>query len=84
MMKLAKGGKVRIETLEESGNWFKNRYELTPPTTLAASKDWNVEEDLRTLWYNSRFYRVSLLWEKNKLSIRDLHLFNEMYKSRYL
>lgn len=81
--KLAKEGKVRIETLEESGNWFKNRYELTPPTTLAASKDWNVEDDLRTLWYNSRFYRVSLLWEKNKLSIRDLHLFNEMYKSRY-
>lgn len=81
--KLAKEGKVRIETLEESGIWFKNRYELTPPTTLAASEDWNKEDDLRTLWYNSRFYRVSLLWEKNKLSIRDLHLFDEMYKSRY-
>lgn len=80
---LAKEGKVRVETLEESGAWFKNRYELTPPTSLAASKDWNINEDLRILWYNSRFYRVSLLWEKNKLSIRDFHLFNEMYKSRY-
>lgn len=81
--KLAKEGKVRAETLEESGKWFKKKYKLTPPTTFGASKDWNKKEDLRTLWYNSRFYRVSLLWDDNELSIRDLHLFNEDYKSRY-
>lgn len=80
--KLAKEGKVRVETIEETGNWFKRKYNLTPPTTLAASEDWR-EENLRTLWYNSRFYRTSFLWEKDSLSIRDLHLFNENYKSRY-
>ena len=79
---LAKEGKVRVETLKETGWWFKKKYKLTPPTTLTASKDWN-KENLKTMWYNSRFYRTSLLYENNKLSIRDMHLFNENYKSRY-
>lgn len=79
---LAKEGKVRVETLKESGRWFKKKYLLTPPTTITVLKDWN-KDDLRTAWYNSRFYRASFLWEKNSLSIRDLHLFNENYKSRY-
>ncbi|GAB6168302.1 hypothetical protein JCM1393_07620 [Clostridium carnis] len=82
--KLAKEGKIRVETLEESGNWFKKRYKLTPATTVSALEDWNKEENLKTIWYNSRFYRVSFLIENNRLSIRDLHLFNENYKSRYL
>lgn len=80
--KLAKEEKIRVETIEETGNWFKRKYSITPPTTVSASKDWNAE-NLRTLWYNSRFYRTSFLWEKDYLSIRDLHLFNENYKSRY-
>ncbi|MDV4150719.1 chitobiase/beta-hexosaminidase C-terminal domain-containing protein [Clostridium sp. AL.422] len=79
---LTKIGKLRVETLKESGEWFKKKYFLTPPTTITASKDWN-KENLRASWYNSRFYRMSLLWENNLLSIRDLHLFNENYKSRY-
>lgn len=80
---LERMGAVRVQTLEETGKWYKKKYNLTPPTTFAASEDWNKDENLRTLWYNSRFYRVSFLWEDNKLSIRDLHLFNENYKSRY-
>lgn len=81
---LLKIGKVRVETLEETGRWYKNRYRLTPPTTFTASEDWNEKEDLKTTWYNTRFYRISFLMEKGRLSIRDLHLFNENYKSRYL
>lgn len=80
---LERTGEVRVQTLEETGKWYKKRYNLTPPTTFVASEDWNKDENLRTVWYNSRFYRVSFLWEDNKLSIRDLHLFNENYKSRY-
>lgn len=80
---LERTGEVRVQTLEETGKWYKKRYNLTPPTTFVVSEDWNEDENLRTLWYNSRFYRVSFLWEDNRLSIRDLHLFNENYKSRY-
>lgn len=81
---LSKLGKVRVETLEETGRWYKNKYRLTPPTTFTASEDWNEKENLKTTWYNTRFYRTSFIMEKGRLSIRDIHLFNENYKSRYL
>ncbi len=79
---LASEGKIRVETLKETGRWFKNKYKLTPPTTLTASEDWN-KDNLRIMWYNSRFYRISFLYENMNLSIRDMHIFNENYKSRY-
>lgn len=74
---------IRIETLSESSRWYKRKYTLTPITTLSATEDWNKEEKLKTLWYNSRFYRTSFLFEDSTLTIRDLHLFNEHYQSRY-
>lgn len=74
---------IRIETLVESATWYKQKYTLTPVTTFLATTDWNKEEDLKTVWYNSRFYRTSFLFENNQLMIRDLHLFNEAYPSRY-
>ncbi|MFQ7172011.1 MAG: hypothetical protein ACLRQF_07915, partial [Thomasclavelia ramosa] len=74
---------LRIQTLAESAAWYKRKYQLTPVTTYAATKDWNTEENLKTLWYNSRFYRLSFLFENGSLIIRDLHLFNENYRSRY-
>lgn len=79
---LEKKNKVRVETLVESALWYKKKYKLTPPTTFGAKKDWNTY-NMKTLWYNSRFYRSSFLFENNVLSIRDIHLFNENYKSRY-
>lgn len=82
IFKLEKEKKVRVETLVESAIWYKKKYKLTPPTTFGAKKDWNTY-NMKTLWYNSRFYRSSFLFENNVLSIRDIHLFNENYKSRY-
>lgn len=82
--KLAKENKVRVETLEESAKWFKQKYRLTPPTTYTASDDWNKEFNLKTTWYESRFYRTSFLWENNEMSIRDLFIFDENYVSRYI
>lgn len=82
--KLRKENKVRVETLQDSAKWFAAKYQLTPPTTYTASEDWNKDIDLKTTWYSSRFYRMSLLWDQGELSIRDLYLFNEDYASRYL
>jgi len=82
LAKLRSENKVKIETLEASGRWFKNKYKVTPATSFAVSKD--IEgSDLKTLWFNSRFYRVNMLWEKGGLRIRDIHLFNEKLPSVY-
>ena len=80
---LRDAGKVRVETLAQSGEWFKKTYKVTPATTFTVSQDLG-ESDKKTLWYNSRFYRLNLLWEEGSLRISDIHLFNERLPDRYL
>jgi hypothetical protein len=76
-------GKLRIETLAETGAWFKEKYRVTPPTSVTVLND-HSEKDLKTVWFNSRFYRGNLLWEKGTLRFRDIHVFNENMASDYL
>jgi hypothetical protein len=80
--KLRDEHKVRVETLEASGRWFKNKYKVTPATSFSVSKDLEGS-DLKTVWFNSRFYRLNMLWEQGSLRIRDIHLFNEKLPSIY-
>jgi len=74
--------KIRVETLETSGRWFKKTYAVTPPTSFAVSED-ITGSHLKTIWFNSRFYRANILWENNTLRIRDIHVFNEHFPSVY-
>ncbi|MGH2648295.1 MAG: hypothetical protein ACRDE8_12035, partial [Ginsengibacter sp.] len=74
--------KLTVETLAASGTWFRKNYAITPATSVTVNEDLNGS-DLKTVWFNSRFYRVNLLWEKNTLRFRDIHLFNEKFPSKY-
>jgi hypothetical protein len=74
--------KLRVETLEASGRWFKAKYAVTPVTTFSVDKDLEGS-DLKTIWFNSRFYRINILWEHGIVRVRDIHLFNENLTSRY-
>lgn len=80
---LAKAGDIRIETLEESGRWFKKKYPVTPPTSVTALTD-TYDNGNRTLWFNSRFYRTNLLWNDHSIRFRDIQLFDERVESDYL
>jgi hypothetical protein len=80
--KLRNEKKVKVETLAASGQWFKDHYKLTPATAVTITEDL-PGNDKKTVWFNSRFYRVNLLWESNTLRIRDIHLFNEQLPSIY-
>ena len=83
LVKLREQGKVRIETLSETGRWFKERYPVTPPTSVVTTED-NQGNGLKTYWFNSRNYRANLLWEGKSLKFRDLHIFDEKQRSEYL
>jgi hypothetical protein len=72
----AKAGKIKVETLAQTGQWFKKRFPLTPPTAVVALDDWK-HEDRKTVWYDSRFYRANILWQDGTFFIRDLHCFDE-------
>lgn len=74
--KLARSGEIRVETLAQSGQWFRNHFPVTPPTAVVALEDWK-HQNRKTVWYNSLFYRLNILWENNRFFIRDLHCFDE-------
>lgn len=75
-------GKVKVETLAASGEWFRKKYAVTPATSVTVNNDLNGS-DKKTVWFNSRFYRFNLLWENNTLRFRDIHIFNEDFPSIY-
>lgn len=80
---LARLGELTVQTLSESGIWFKENFPVTPPTSFCALKDCKPA-NRQSVWFNSRFYRANLLWSDSTLRFRDIHLFDERYPSTYL
>lgn len=81
--RLQEEGKVTVQTLGETGQWFKDTYRVTPPTSVTVLKD-RSEKNQKTVWFNSRFYRANLLWDQGTMRFRDIHLFDERVASDYL
>ncbi|MBP1992220.1 hypothetical protein [Paenibacillus eucommiae] len=76
-------GALVVETLAETGQWFKEQYPLTPASAICALDDWK-DEDRQSVWYYNRNYRINLFREKEHFRIRDIHVFDETYEERYL
>lgn len=72
-------GLVSVEKLCDSGKWFKNQYKLTPPTNVSANTDY-TRNNSKAYWYDSRFYRLNVKIENNRLILRDIHKFDENYE----
>jgi len=80
--KLRDENKVQVETMAESGAWFRKNFPVTPPTAVTVNNDLDGS-NRKTVWFNSRFYRANLFWENNTLHFRDIHLFDEDLASAY-
>ncbi len=80
---MLKDGKVAVQTLAETGKWFADKYPVTPPTSVTVLND-HASSDRKTVWFNSRFYRANILWDKGTMRFRDIHLFDETMASDYL
>jgi hypothetical protein len=72
----AKAGEIQVETLAQAGEWFRHHYSLTPPTAVVALDDWK-HQGRKSVWYDSRFYRMNVLWENGRFFIRDIHCFDQ-------
>ena len=81
--KLADRKDLVIETLGESGRWFKATYTTTPPTATVCHSDFEKNQKA-SAWYNSRVYRANLYADREGLRLRDLVLFDNAYTERYL
>lgn len=76
-------GAVDIMTLGRTGEDFCRSYASTPPQALVALEDW-TGNGVRTAWYNCSKYRANLFVRAGKLFLRDLMVFDEEYRERYL
>ena len=72
-------GKITFELAGETGRRFKKMYKNTPVSSTDAHKDGRS-----SFWYNSKYYRSSVYYNKGEILIRDLTIFDERYKERYL
>ncbi len=82
--KLAAEGKVSCETLGETGRQFKAAYSSTPCNALTALSD-RTDNSIKAVWYDSPNYRAGLVLEPGgRLYLRDLNMYNDEYKERYL
>ncbi|MCQ2462004.1 MAG: hypothetical protein MJ177_01205 [Clostridia bacterium] len=76
-------GETELMTLGEAGAWFRENFTLTPSSAVCADSD-SENSGVKTAWYNSRFYRLNLFFDGEKVWIRDMHIFDENYRERFL
>jgi hypothetical protein len=76
-------GELRVECLRDTAQWFRERYPDTPASAVTALSDWQGK-GRKSVWYCSRFYRLNVFQEGDRVWIRDMHLFDDRYPERYL
>lgn len=79
----ARKGEYEVLTLAECGKVFKSRFKETPATTTTAFGSFDNERE-GTVWYENKNYRISYYYSDEKFLIRDVYLFNENYRERYI
>ncbi len=84
LARLAKKGDIRLETLGETGRAFSAAHAMTPPSAISAMDGFGADSLARTVWFNSKNYRLNLMWEGERMFVRDIHLFDENQESLYL
>lgn len=82
LKELQEQGRLEIETLGETGRWYKSTFPMTPASAVTAYSDW-LKTDKRSVWFNCKNYRINLYADKKTFWIRDIYVFNEDYPERY-
>ncbi len=83
LKRLQNENKIEIMTLENSGKWFRKSFRKTPPQAQMFDSDVR-DNKYKTLWYNCSNYRVNVLYEAGKIWIRDLYIFDELFKEKFI
>lgn len=69
-------GRIQLQKFSQTGQWFRSNYAVTPPTAVVALNDWQ-NQGRKSVWYDSRCYRLNLVWDFGTFYIRDLHCFDQ-------
>ncbi len=80
--RLQSEGKITVEPLGVTGQWYKKTYPVTPASMITAHSAYDGK-DKKSFWYCSRYYRVNWFIDGDTLRIRDLHIFRENCEDPY-
>lgn len=80
--KMADAGQVIVETLGDTGRWFRQTFTHTPASALVAASD-REQNGIQTVWYDCIHYRANLQLHGNRLYFRDIYRFDDTYPERY-
>ncbi len=83
LKKMHDEGRIKIMTLADSGSWFKASFNTTPPQAQMFDSD-ERDNKYKTVWYNCKNYRLNVLYESGKIWIRDLYIFNELFREKFI
>ncbi len=83
MEEYQKAGKLRVETLGETGRAFKKAFPITPASVLSAFDDWS-DNGIQSVWYSCASYRANLFFKNGKLYFRDVQKYDESVNELYL
>ena len=77
-------GRIRIETLGETGHRFRTAFSTTPVSAVVTLDDWK-RQNRAGIWYLCRNGRQNLFREADRtLSIRDWQIFSDDYTEDFL
>lgn len=80
--RLQNEGKIEVETIGETGRWFKETFAATPASAITAHTAYDGS-DRNSVWYSSKYYRINLFGDHGKLRIRDMHVFSSKQADTY-
>jgi len=87
MDKLAqmRGKGMIIETMAETGRRFKRSFKSTPTQAQVMLQDPFGHHDSpeRTVWYQSKHYRVNLHFPGDQFYLRDIHVYDDRFPEQY-
>lgn len=80
--KVKKYSDVSFEKMCDTGRRFKEKYALTPATSVCALSNWD-STDCQSVFYDSRNYTANVMRLDNKVFIRGLYLFDDRIEDVY-
>jgi hypothetical protein len=86
LAKLRDQGKVRVETMGETGRRFKKAFTTTPAQAQVMLEDpfGNTDPPQGSVWYQSRFYRANLHLKDDVPFLRDLTVYSDLNPQPFL
>lgn len=85
---LQEEGKISVQTLEESGSFFKQKYKQTPASAMNITDCYPFESfcesGYKTFWFYNKYFRANLLYQNGVLWFRDIYKFDESFAEKYV